>query len=191
MLAKDERKVQRDVLSTTRISLVPLAPEHAPELHPLINDWEVARMLAVVPWPITIDEVEAHARNHAEERSEADEFAILRDGAAIGVGSVKRPGTSNPPRKMPRLGYWLGRPYWGRGYMTEAISALIAFAFGRYPSDRLGAGVFADNLASRRVLEKCGLRRVGSYSLHCRSRDAEIETEDMQLIRADWERGRA
>jgi RimJ/RimL family protein N-acetyltransferase len=189
MLAKDERKAQRDVLSTSRISLVPLAPEHAPELHPLVNDWDVARMLAVVPWPITVDEVEAHARNHAEGRSEADEFAILRGGAAIGVCSAKRPGSGDVPRVMPRLGYWLGRQYWGQGYMTEAISALIAFAFESHPQDRLGAGVFTDNPASRRVLEKCGLRRVGRYSLHCRSRDAAVEVEDMQLTRADWAAG--
>ena len=146
-------------------------------------------MLAVVPWPLSFDDVEAHARDHAEGRTGADEFAILRDGAPIGVCSAKRPGSGSPPRIMPRLGYWIGRPYWGQGYATEAISALIAFAFETHPQDRLGAGVFTDNPASRRVLEKCGLRQVGSYSLHCRSRDAAVEVEDMQLTRADWAAG--
>jgi len=190
MLAKGETRAERDVLSTARLSLVPLSPRHASALHALMNDWEVVRMLAVVPWPLPFAEVESFARAHAEGRTVSDEFAILLDRAPIGVGAVKRPGEGNPPRKMPRLGYWIGRPHWGQGYATEAISALIAYAFETFPNDRLGAGVFADNPASRRVQEKCGLRKVGHYALHCRSRGEEVETDDMQLTRADWERAR-
>jgi RimJ/RimL family protein N-acetyltransferase len=190
MSAMQERRADEAVLRTPRLALAPLLPVHAPKLYPLINDWEVVRMLAVVPWPVTLADVEGHAREHAEGKTGADDFAIFLDGVPIGVCGAKRPGSGDPPRVMPRLGYWMGRPYWGCGYATEAISALIAFAFDRHPQDRLGAGVFVDNTASRRVLEKCGLRSVGSYALHCRARDAEIETIDMQLTRADWEKAR-
>jgi RimJ/RimL family protein N-acetyltransferase len=190
MNAVEDLKAEEAVLRTPRLVLAPLSPAHAPRLRRLIDDWDVVRMLAVVPWPITLGDVEAHARAHAEGQSEADEFAIVLDGAPIGVGSVKRPGSGDPPREMPRLGYWLGRPYWGQGYMTEAVSALTAYAFDRYPSDRLGAGAFEDNPASRRVLEKCGLRCTGSYKLHSRARDTEVETFDMQLTRAAWEKAR-
>jgi RimJ/RimL family protein N-acetyltransferase len=188
MLARNEAQ-EAIVLRTRRLVLEPLAPPHAPGLAPLLDDWEVVRMLAIVPWPLPAGAVAEHARAHAEGRSEADEFAILRNGAPIGVAALKRPGTGDPPRKMPRLGYWLGRPHWGRGYATEALAALVAYAFAHYPAERIGAGVFTDNPASRRVLEKLGFVRVGGYPFACRARAAMVDIDDMNLTRAAWAAG--
>lgn len=173
-------------MQTRRLTLTPLAPEHAPLLHPLLDDWEVVRMLAAVPWPVSLADVEQHAREHAAGRSEADEFAVLLRGTPIGVGSVKRPGTGNPARTMPRLGYWLGRRYWGRGLATEMAAALVAHAFHTYAGERVGAGSFADNPGSRRVLEKLGFHRSGGRSSACVARGAEVATDDMHLLRVDW-----
>ncbi len=54
------------------------------------------------------------------------------------------------------LGYWLGRPFWGHGYATEAARKLAGFAFSRLKATQLTAGYFHDNPASGRVLEKVG-----------------------------------
>jgi RimJ/RimL family protein N-acetyltransferase len=59
------------------------------------------------------------------------------------------------------LGYWLGEPYWGRGIITEAVQWISDYAFSHYEYIRLFAGVFPDNVASKKVLEKCG------YALEC------------------------
>jgi len=189
MLAK--RDEGTDALRTPRLALMPFAPHHAPALHPLMDDWEVVRMLAMVPWPLSLEDVAAYAREHSEGRTGSDEFAILLGGEPIGVCSVKRPGSSDPPRVMPRLGYWIGRPFWAQGYATEAIAALVAFAFQRHPQDRIGAGVFVDNPASRRMLEKHGFAEAGRYPVACRARGEEVETLDMILSRAAWEKARA
>jgi RimJ/RimL family protein N-acetyltransferase len=174
-------------LKTRRLVLAPVKAAHARALHRLVNDWDVAKMLAVIPWPVPLEAVEDFAAG--QERSEGDEdaFAILLEGKPIGVCGIKRPGTSEPPRAMPRLGYWLGRQYWGQGYMTEAVEALVGHAFERFPqAEVIGAGVFEDNPASRRVQEKLGFEPAGGYPLHCVARDAEVYVLDMNLTRERW-----
>ncbi|MDD4255705.1 MAG: GNAT family protein [Methanofollis sp.] len=57
------------------------------------------------------------------------------------------------------MGYWLSEKYWGRGIATDAVRATVSRAFDLYPIVRLQAGVFENNPASMRVLEKCGFMR--------------------------------
>jgi RimJ/RimL family protein N-acetyltransferase len=131
--------------------------------------------------------VQDFAERQERSGSGNDAFAILLAGAPIGVCSAKHPGTGDPPRRMPRLGYWIGRPYWGRGYATEAIGALTAHSFAAFPdADVIGAGVFADNPASRRVLEKLGFHNAGGKETFSKSRGVSVPTTDMRLTRAGW-----
>lgn len=58
------------------------------------------------------------------------------------------------------VGYWVGAPYWGRGYAPEAMAALIAHARGNLGATAIWAGHYAGNMQSRRVMEKCGLAYV-------------------------------
>ena len=173
-------------LKTRRLVLVPVAPAHAAALHALMDDWEVARMLAQVPWPITLEAVAAFTAKAPADTGETA-FTMLADGAPIGVGSVKHPGSGEEPRRMPRLGYWIGRNYWGRGYGTQAVAELTALAFELFPdSEVVGAGVFLDNPASRRVLEKVGYSEAGRYDTPSLSRGAAVATADMHLTRTAW-----
>lgn len=187
---RPEEQSAEERLETRRLALVPLVPDHASALFALMNEWEVVRMLAVVPWPLTLGDVERHAARQFSTGAESIDFAILEGGKAIGVCGVKRPGGGDPPRIMPRLGYWIGRPYWNRGYATEALAALVGYSFRTFPQDVMGAGVFHGNPGSRRVLEKLGFARAGGYDTYCRSRDAMVATDDMHLARAVWERGK-
>ena len=91
---------------------------------------------------------------------------------------------------MPRLGYWIGRPFWGRGYGTEAVALLVDHAFERHAGRHVGAGVFDDNPASRRVLEKLGFAGPGATRSTASHAAARCRDVDMQLTRAAWEEGR-
>jgi RimJ/RimL family protein N-acetyltransferase len=88
---------------------------------------------------------------------------------------------------MPRLGYWLGLAHQGRGYGTEAVRLLVREAFAAYPAERIGAGVFFDNAASRRVLDKLGFSEAGRYETPCLARGMAVETADMHLTREQFE----
>merc|ERR1712000_215870 len=67
------------------------------------------------------------------------------------------------------LGYFLGKPFWGKGYMTESLRALIPYAFNEKGVHRLEASTFANNIGSCKVLKKAGFR------LECTKRDALLE----------------
>lgn len=102
-----------------------------------------------------------YTRTHATEflqfagsESPPRNLAIDVDGHAVGgVGFV--PG-SDVERYAAEIGYWLGEPLWGRGIATEALTLVTGYVFGELNLLRLFALPFADNVASRRVLEKAG-----------------------------------
>ena len=81
------------------------------------------------------------------------------------------------------LGYWLGKPFWGRGYMTEAASALIDAYFEQTKSNEIISGAFADNTGSQAVLGKLGFVRTGVSRCPCPARGGEVDHIDMVLTR--------
>ena len=82
------------------------------------------------------------------------------------------PKRDNPAARM--LGYWLGRPYWGLGYMTEAAQAVRAYAFEEMGIQLLSAYYFSANTRSQRVLEKLGMRYEGRLRAGGRTWDGQI-----------------
>ncbi len=78
---------------------------------------------------------------------------------------------------MPEVGYWLGRDFWGRDVTTRALRAFLEIL----PTRPLYAHVASDNLASRRVLEKCGFRVIGSGKAFANGRGEEIEELILEL----------
>ena len=86
--------------------------------------------------------------------------AIVISGEAIGSISISR-GT-DVYRKSAEIGYWLGRPFWGKGVMTEAGRRMCREVFAAWDIVRIHAEAFARNAASRRVLEKAGFALEGT-----------------------------
>lgn len=102
-------------------------------------------------------------RRHAEEaaRDEAYTFFLFResDDAMIGglsLGHVRR-GVS----QAATLGYWMGEPYAGKGYMTSAVRAVASYAFDRQGMHRVEAACLPNNEPSRRLLERVGFQKEG------------------------------
>ena len=144
-----------------RITSLPLvlrafAAGDAARVAELCSDPGVALTTAAVPYPYPVEAASAWIASHrdAREAGTAWTYAITRaeDDALIGAIDVR---TSTEPELV--MGYWIGRAYWGRGYATTAVRALIAMTFLGLESDALGASHLARNPASGRVLEKCGM----------------------------------
>ena len=87
-------------------------------------------------------------------------FVFERRGGAL-VGGVSLDNVRRGNGQRAELGYWVGAPHARRGYMTDALSALLPFAFDSLGLHRLGAAVLEDNAASQRLLEKIGFAREG------------------------------
>ena len=85
-------------------------------------------------------------------------------------------GLSEKNNGSCELGYWVGKPYWGRGTTTEAARGLLDWALSREQPDYVAVNVFADNPISARVLEKLGFVLVGEDSVFSLSRQAHVPT---------------
>jgi RimJ/RimL family protein N-acetyltransferase len=108
------------------------------------------------PFPYTMEDAE-HWVRHCMRALPATDFAIEVDGEASGgIGVVLR---DDVERISAELGFWLGESVWGRGVMTDAVSAFVPWAFERFNLQRIYAHVFERNPASARVLEKAGFTR--------------------------------
>ncbi len=130
----------------------------APSLARYANNRNISRNLRDgFPYPYAIED--AH-RFLAKFDASPLVFAIDVGGEAVGAIGVHP--LDDVYRRGAELGYWLGEPFWGRGIVTRAVSALSAHAF-QQRSDlvRIQAAVFSWNAASARVLEKAGYEREG------------------------------
>jgi ribosomal-protein-alanine N-acetyltransferase len=153
-------------LTTARLVLRPFTDGDAPAAHAHVADWEVASTTAAIPHPYPAGAAEAWIATHAR-RHEAGEAVILaitlRDTGEL-VGSIEI--RLIPPHKRGELGYWIGRPHWGRGYATEASAALLRWAFDTLDLHRVHAAHLGRNPASGAVLRKIGMRFEGRLRSH-------------------------
>jgi len=151
-------------LKTERLTLRPLRPKDAEALHRLVNDWEVTRTLAEIPYP--------YPRSLADEWIEST-LAQLADGAAYHLAITGKEGRKetlvgvvglrlDSARRSGRLGYWVGRAYWKHGVATEAAKRMTSWAFANLPLDLIVAEVTETNDASCKVLRRVGFREVGA-----------------------------
>lgn len=157
-------------LETERLRLRGLEVKDAPKVRSYAGDWDVARFLADVPYPYPEGLAERWIRMTRDKLRQGDDYtlAVARpaDDALMGTVQLK----IGDYAKGAEVGYWLGRPYWGQGYATEAVRRLVLLAFNRLGLHRVWAAALVENRASERVLEKAGMRSqgVGEYNFPAR-----------------------
>lgn len=143
-------------LTTKRLTLRRPLPKDAADVQRLAGDWEVARTLARVPHPYEdgIAERWIESVRNGFETGESYMFAIerRRDARFLGVIGLERGDNGDD-----MLGYWLGRPYWRQGYMSEAAARVLRFGFEECNMTRVVATALPTNLASMAVLTKLGM----------------------------------
>ncbi|HEY1960816.1 MAG TPA: GNAT family N-acetyltransferase, partial [Rhizomicrobium sp.] len=110
-------------------------------------------------------------------------FGILRQPDATYIGGC---GVHLRENGEWEFGYWIGKPYWGNGYATEAGRRLAVFAFDELKIAILTAGWFVDNPASGRVIEKLGCVRTGTEERECRSRGHSVLCNTVTLTREQF-----
>lgn len=156
-------------IKTRRLVLRPQQLSDAGSIAEALSDFQVARMLTRIPAPYHRQDALEWLVMRTAGTAQGWDFAITRaDDTLIGVVCVEeRDGEW-------QLGYWLNRAHWGKGYMTEAVSAVTERFFQHMPDETLYSGVFADNAASLRVQEKLGFRVVGCHEIYAASRSTMV-----------------
>jgi RimJ/RimL family protein N-acetyltransferase len=169
------------VLATERLVLRPPRRADANAIATLINDRRIAENTSRIPHPYSLGDAHAFLAQANRNPSEPTFLIVLADGTVIGgCGIATLRGLD------PELGYWIGVPYWGRGYVTEAARAVIDHAFGELGCERLSGGARVSNPASRRVLEKCGFQWTGVSLIRIRALKSSAPIDRFRLDRGLW-----
>ena len=166
------------VLVTPRLTLRPPAMPDAEDIAAWLSEWNVARMLSAVPHPCRIEDVEEWIDNVRAQPADLV-FTIHRE-RLIGVVSIENAGNESTD-VMPRLGYWLGSRWHGRGFMTEAARCLLEHAFKTHGLAAVRSSVFLDNPASLAVQRKLGFVETGAGEIWSRSRQATVARRNTVL----------
>jgi 8-oxo-dGTP diphosphatase len=174
-------------LATERLTLRSYRAEDAAELHRLINDWEVCRNLAAVPFPYNRDiadnwiasthaSLTAGTAWHLAITGQEGEAEVMLGGAGLRVDRQARVG---------HLGYWVGRRFWGHGVASEATGRLVRWALANLDIDVLEADVATDNPGSTAVLRRIGFRHVGEGMEMFLARGGEHKVLRFRATRSD------
>ncbi|MGB0922605.1 MAG: GNAT family N-acetyltransferase [Alphaproteobacteria bacterium] len=175
------------ILKTERLTLRPITRGDEDRHFDLMNNWNVAGNLARVPWPYLKEYAVEHVEKHVLAPAPGC-FAIdLPGDGLIGVVVI---GDDNPdfgaPEGTKQIGYWVGEPYWGQGYVTEACRAALTYGFDEMQLNEIFAGVLVDNPASIRVLEKLGFEHVGAGEINVLARGEKVASHRLRLGKSRW-----
>lgn len=174
-------------LQTQRLLLRPLEVDDAPQIVKLAGDRRVAATTLNIPHPYGMDIAEdfIYAVRHDMQKKRGYVFAITKQRENKLLGCIGL--TLQRIHMSAELGYWLGVPYWGKGYTTEAAKRLVDFGFEDLELNRIFAVWFTDNPASGRVLEKCGMKHEGVLRQHLMKWGEFKDAAHCGMLRTEWE----
>lgn len=153
----------------------------------LAGERAVAEMTARIPHPIDPIGVEAFVLSARRDNAEGRALVMAitpRSSPASLIGVVGL--EPDPDAAGGHLGYWLGMPYWGQGFMTEAAEALAESYFAYANGTELMSSAQVGNIGSRRVLEKCGFVWTGSGLQAFPARGGPLPVDRFRLDRRRW-----
>jgi [ribosomal protein S5]-alanine N-acetyltransferase len=180
-----ELKMVFTPLQTERLTLRLHAPSDIPALVPLIGAREVAATTLRIPHPYTDSDAQDFIAGTQEELLSGSGLRlgiILRESDTLCGGVGLR---AEPDHRRAELGYWIGVPYWGKGYATEAAAAMVKYGFGTLGMHRIFASHFVNNSASAGVLRKIGMRHEGSQRGHILKWGEFLDIEMYGMVASD------
>ncbi len=180
------REGSTPVLETARLILRAPRFEDAKQVAVLAGDRRIAANTARIPHPYEIDDAKEWI---SFAISQPTAYVITIAGEVIGTAGLDHPPTHRPPRpgegrRAAELGYWIGVPFWGCGYATEAARSLIDHAFEALGCEIVTASTRVSNPASRRVLEKCGFQWIGVGLCRIRAISSSVPVDRFRLERS-------
>ncbi|MCB1492061.1 MAG: GNAT family N-acetyltransferase [Rhodobiaceae bacterium] len=177
------RPTATPTLKTRRLVLrAPGAPGDADRIFATMQDEEVVRWLARVPWPYERHHADGWVAGTADCAASGEEYAFAIDrGGLIGMITLRGDGPEM------NTGYWLERASWGKGIMTEAAAAVIAFGFNTLGVEAVTSGIFEGNDASLALQRRLGFTETGKSMAHSLYYGRDLRHIDTRLTRETYE----
>jgi [ribosomal protein S5]-alanine N-acetyltransferase len=187
----EESMSPQATLQSTRLILRPFEMADAEDVQRLAGDRAIADTTLEIPHPYEDGMAEEWISKHREKlkAGEAAVFAIvLRESneliGAMGLEIVRR-------FERAELGYWIGKPYWGNDYATEAGQAVLEYGFSALDLNRIHGHHFRRNPASGRVMRRLGMIHEGYARQHIKKWDKFEDIELYGLLREEWQKRKA
>jgi [ribosomal protein S5]-alanine N-acetyltransferase len=176
-------------LRTASLLLRSFEREDIPAIVRLAGANEIAATTLNIPHPYSEDDAQSFLAKASEDfragRSVSFAISISPGGELCGAVGLHLAEV----HKRAELGYWIGVPYWERGFATEAASAAVGFGFETLRLHRIYAHHFAGNTASQRVLEKIGMRHEGRSRQHIQKWGHFVDVENYGVLAEEFRRG--
>jgi len=173
--------------------------------HPRGSDWRewvqlrAASRSFLTPWEptwprdaLTQAAFRRRLRQYAQDRRDGTgySFLIFRAGDDALLGGINITNIRRGIVEAGSLGYWIGAPYAGHGYMSEAMHCMLRFAFERLGLHRVEAACLPNNAASRALLRKSGFKEEGLARKYLRIDGVWRDHQTFAILRDDWVLGR-
>jgi [ribosomal protein S5]-alanine N-acetyltransferase len=175
------------ILHTERLILRPFTLADSPAVYQLVRAREIADTTLAIPHPYEQGMAEKWIGTHQEDfdKGKSVHFALTvrENGELVGATGME----IEPVHAYAEIGYWVGVPYWGRGYCTEAVAAVLEYAFQERGLNRIYAVHFKRNPASGRVMQKNGMLYEGCLRQHVRKWGAYEDLMQYGILQSDWQ----
>jgi ribosomal-protein-alanine N-acetyltransferase len=179
---------QIPTLETERLVLRPFRLDDAPEVQQLAGDRSIAATTLAIPHPyvdgMARDWISKHQSYFDLGKGITFAISLKADGSLLGAMSLMAMEAGH----QAELGYWVGRPYWDRGFCTEAGEAVLRYAFTQLGLARVHCHHFARNPASGRVMRKLGMQHEGTRRRHVKKWGKFEDVELYGILLEDWKK---
>jgi RimJ/RimL family protein N-acetyltransferase len=186
MAANNAPETTRPTIETARLILRPFVLSDATEVQRLAGAREIAATTATIPHPYEDGAAETWIGTHREdfEKGKGLTLAVTLkpSGALVGAIGLR----ISREHQHAEIGYWIGLPYWNRGYCTEAAQAVLQYGFEALALQRIFAHHLTRNPASGRVMRKLGMTHEGRLRKHVKKWDAFEDMEAWGILQSEW-----
>ncbi len=182
-----DRVTIQKIIVNPKFYLSSFALGDKPALLEYLHTRDVYNTTLNIPYPYTEGDADWWLNRRMESlKTQAKEttFALRNDREKL-IGAVGAEGVNPGISHRAEIGYWLAKPFWGQGIMTDALRAFVSYAFDELHLLRLTAHVFENNLRSARVLEKNGFQLEGKLRKHFIKDGKLIDARLYGLLRED------
>ena len=173
------------IVVNSQVHLSEFRPSDKPALIEHLNDQAIYDLTFRIPFPYTENDADAFLGRVAkatEQHGQSAHFAIRTDDDAL-IGGCGLNDFEIGKSHRAEVGYWLAKPFWGRGIMTEVVQRVCQHAFKEFGLVKIIAHVYTMNPASARVLEKCSFVQEGLLRKHFLKDSTFIDARLFALLR--------
>jgi RimJ/RimL family protein N-acetyltransferase len=179
-------RVLHPVLETGRLILRPFRQSDAETVQRLANHEKISLTINL-PYPYTLEMAQGWIQTHQPtfQKGHGVTYAITLKETGEVLGAISLMDVSKRSNHA-RIGFWIGVPYWNKGYCTEAGKALLEYGFNEIGLNRIHTFYMISNLASGRVLDKLGMKIEGTQREHITKLGEYEDLVLVGLLRSEW-----